>query len=263
MEIIIKPDYDSICDEAASIIFNEWKRKNDLVLGLATGSTPLGVYSRLIELYKNKKMDFSKIRTFNLDEYLGLEENHPMSYAYYMDNHLFSHVNIRRENIRRLSGKPKNIEIHCNEYEEAIKNSGGIDVQLLGIGRNGHIGFNEPTSSLVSRTRVKTLAHETVEDNARCFAEGETVPRFVLTMGIGTLMEARLIILNSSGKSKQDAIRATVEGPVTSMVPGSALQLHPNVKLILDEDSSSLLSKKDYYRYVYENKGRVNDFLAR
>jgi glucosamine-6-phosphate deaminase len=262
MEVIIKPDYDSICDEAASIIHEGWKKKNNLVLGLATGSTPLGVYARLIKFHRAGTMDFSRVITFNLDEYLGLAENHPQSYACYMDTHLFSHVNIKRENIHRLNGRPGDIEAHCREYEEAIRSAGGIDIQLLGIGRNGHIGFNEPTSSLASRTRVKTLARETVEDNAANFAHGEVVPRFVLTMGIGTLMEARLIVLNSSGAKKQGAIRATVEGPVTSLVPGSALQLHPDVKLILDEESSKLLSRREYYTYVYENKGRVRDFLA-
>jgi glucosamine-6-phosphate deaminase len=262
MEVIIKPDYDAICDEAASIIYEGWMKKNDCVLGLATGSTPLGVYSRLIELYRSGRMDFFRIRTFNLDEYLGLEEDHPQSYAFYMDTHLFSHVNIKRENIHRLKGRPRDIEAHCREYEKAIRDVGGIDIQLLGIGRNGHIGFNEPTSSLASRTRVKTLARETVEDNAGNFAEGGVVPRFVLTMGIGTLMEARLIVLNSSGKKKQEAIRATVEGPVTALVPGSVLQLHPDVKLILDEESSALLSQREYYTYVYRNKGRVNDFLG-
>ncbi|MDQ7823295.1 MAG: glucosamine-6-phosphate deaminase [Candidatus Eremiobacteraeota bacterium] len=262
MEVIIKADYDAICDEAAGIVLEEWKKKPGLVLGCATGSTPLGVYGRLIEFYRKGEMDFSHVRTFNLDEYIGLEESHPQSYAFYMDTNLFSQVNIKRENIHRLKGKPRDIDGHCREYEEAIRRAGGIDVQLLGIGRNGHVGFNEPTSSLRSRTRVKTLTEATVQDNARCFLEGEMVPRFVLTMGIGTLMEARLIVLMSSGVKKQDAIRATVEGPVTASVPGSVLQLHPSVKLIVDEESSALLAQKEYYRYVYEHKGRVGEYLA-
>lgn len=262
MEVIIKSNYEAICDEATSIIHEAWKKKPDLILGLATGSTPLGVYARLIELYRKSKMDFSKMQTFNLDEYLGLKEDHPRSYAFYMDSRFFSHINMPRRQIHRLSGKPKDIEAHCLDYENLIKEVGGIDIQILGIGRNGHIGFNEPTSSLSSRTRVKTLMKETVEDNARCFDEGEMVPRFVLTMGIGTLMEARQIVLMSSGVKKQEAIRLTVEGPVTATVPGSALQLHPDVKLIVDEESSALLSKREYYRYVYENKERVRDFIA-
>ncbi len=262
MEVIIKSNYDAICDEATSILHEAWKKKPGLVLGLATGSTPLGVYSRLIKLFRQGKMDFSQIQTFNLDEYLGLEEDHPRSYAFYMDSNFFSHINIPRENIHRLSGRPKEIEAHCHDYEKLIRKVGGIDIQILGIGRNGHIGFNEPTSSLSSRTRVKTLMKETVEDNARCFAEDEMVPRFVLTMGIGTLMEAKHIVLMSSGIKKQEAIRLTVEGPVTASVPGSVLQLHPDVKLIVDEESSGLLSKREYYRYVYANKEHVRDFLA-
>lgn len=261
MEVIIKSDYDAVCDEATSIIHAAWKKKPNLVLGLATGSTPLGVYTRLIELYKKSKMDFSQVQTFNLDEYLGLDEDHPRSYAYYMDTNLFSQINIPRRQIHRLSGRPKDIDAHCHDYEHRIREVGGIDIQILGIGRNGHIGFNEPTSSLSSRTRVKTLMKETVEDNARCFAEGEVVPRFVLTMGIGTLMEAKQIVLMSYGVKKQEAIRATVEGPVTATVPGSALQLHPDVRLIVDEESSGLLSKREYYRYVYENKERVKDYI--
>ena len=262
MEVIIKGDYDAICDEVTALIFGAWKKKPDLVLGLATGNSPLGVYRRLIELNHRHEMDFSQVRTFNLDEYLGLQEDHPQSYAYYMDNNLFSHINIRRENVHRLKGKPKDIDAHCLEYENAIREAGGIDIQLLGIGRNGHIGFNEPCSSLSSRTRVKTLTRETVEDNAPLFGREEQIPRFVLTMGIGTLMEAREIVLMASGLKKRDAIHLMVEGPVTALVPASALQLHPFVKIVVDEESSGLLSQREYYKYVYENKGRVTDFLA-
>lgn len=181
MEVIIKANYDEVCQEAAQIIIEQWKKKKDLALGLATGSTSLGVYARLIAAYKNKEIEFSKVRTFNLDEYLGLTEDNPQSYAHFMDKNLFGHINIKRTNIHRLKGKPRDIEEHCRDYEEAIRRAGGIDVQLLGIGRNGHIGFNEPCSSLSSRTRAKTLTRETVADNARFFAKEEVVPRFVLT----------------------------------------------------------------------------------
>jgi glucosamine-6-phosphate deaminase len=262
MEIIIKSDYETICDEAVSAIHRALKKKKNLVLGMATGNTPLGVYRRLIELYKKGEMDFSEVRTFNLDEYLGLREDHPRSYAWYMDTNLFNHINIKRENVHRLKGKPADIETHCQEYEDQIKEVGGIDIQLLGIGRNGHIGFNEPTSSLSSRTRVKTLTPQTVDDNKSCFGEGEIVPRFVLTMGIGTVMEAKQIMLLASGESKSQAILITVEGPVTASVPASVLQLHPSVKLIVDDDSARLLAEKEYYRYVYKNKGNVNDFIT-
>lgn len=262
MEVIIKADYESICEEAAGLIQGAWKKKRNLVLGLATGNTPLGVYRRLIAKHQSGEMEFSQVRSFNLDEYLGLEEDHPQSYAWYMDHHFFSHIDMRRENIRRLRGRPHDIDGHCRSYEEEIRACGGIDIQVLGIGRNGHIGFNEPCSSMASRTRVKTLTRETIEDNARTFPPGEKVPHFVLTMGIGTVMEARMILLLASGEAKSRAIYLTVEGPITASVPASVLQLHPNVKLLVDEESSRLLTQRDYYKFVYENKERVKDYLS-
>jgi len=260
MEVIITSNYDEICEEAARIIHRAWKRKNNLVLGLATGKTPLGVYKKIIELYHKREMDFSQVVAFTLDEYMGLEEDHPQSFSNYMKKNFYQHINIKKENIFQLEGKPANIETHCMEYEEKIKNSGGIDVQILGIGRNGHIGFNEPSSSLASRTRVKTLSQETIEDNARFFNNRKDVPRFCLTMGIGTVMDAKMIILLASGKNKSEAILKSIEGPVTASVPASVLQLHPQAKIIVDEEASSLLARKDYYKWVYQNKEKVEDF---
>jgi glucosamine-6-phosphate deaminase len=261
MEVIIMNNYDEVCREASDIIVEAWRKKNDLVLGLATGSTALGVYGRLIEAYKNGEIDFSTVRTFNLDEYLGLPENDPHSYAYFMDQNFFRHVNIKRVNIHRLSGKPRDIEDHCRAYEEAIEHEGGIDLQLLGLGRNGHIGFNEPGSSLSSLTRFKILTRETVADNARFFGQGETVPRFILTMGIGTILRARSVVILAYGANKSEAIFRSVEGPVTATVPGSALQLHQRAILVVDEDAARHLSQKDYYKWAYQNKGRVSEFL--
>ncbi|MBL7084476.1 MAG: glucosamine-6-phosphate deaminase [Candidatus Aminicenantes bacterium] len=261
MEVIITSNYEEICEKATRIIHQAWKRKNNLVLGLATGKTPLGVYKKIVELYENGEMDFSQVVAFTLDEYLGLEENHPQSFAYYMEKNFYQHTNIKEENIFRLEGKPENIKTHCQEYEEKIKNLGGIDIQILGIGRNGHIGFNEPSSSLASRTRVKTLTRETIGDNARFFKNREDVPRFCLTMGIGTVMDAKMIILLASGKNKSEAVFKSIEGPVTAMVPASVLQLHPQVKIIIDEEASSLLTRKEYYKWVYQNKEKVKDFL--
>ncbi len=261
MEVIITSSYDEICEKAARIIQQEWQKKNNLVLGLATGETPLGVYKKIIEMNQRKEIDFSSIIAFSLDEYLGLEEEHPQSFAFYMKENFFRHTNIKMENIFRLEGKPPDIETHCQEYEEKIKSYGGIDIQMLGIGRNGHIGFNEPGSSLSSRTRVKTLAEETIRDNARFFTDEQEVPRFCLTMGIGTVMEAKIIILLASGKGKSDAIKSCVEGAVTASVPASALQLHPRVKILVDEEAGSLLTNKDYFRWVFKNKGRVKDYL--
>jgi len=204
---------------------------------------------------------FRVVIAFSLDEYLGLEEDHPQSFAFYMKENFFKHINIKMENIFRLEGKPPDIETHCQEYEEKIKSYGGIDIQILGIGRNGHIGFNEPGSSLSSRTRVKTLAEETIRDNARFFTDEQEVPRFCLTMGIGTVMEAKIIILLASGKGKSDAIKSCVEGAVTASVPASALQLHPRVKILVDEEAGSLLTNKEYFRWVFKNKERVKDYL--
>lgn len=263
MEIIIKQDYEQICEEAVRIIHQAWKKKNNLVLGLPTGKTPLGVYRRLIGLYKKEEIDFSQVITFSLDEYLGLEKNHPQSFAYYMEKNLFQHINIKKENTYRLSGIPENIDEHCREYEEKIKSLGGIDLQILGIGRNGHIGFNEPSSSLSSRTRVKTLALETIEANSRLFKDENEVPRFCLTMGIGTIMDAKMIVLLASGEDKCESIYKCVEGPITASVPASILQLHPQAKIIIDQEAAAWLAKKDYYKWVYKNKERVIDFLEK
>lgn len=261
MEIIIKNNYDQICTEAAQIILGKWRKKNNLVLGLATGRTPLGVYAKLIELYKKGEIDFADVTAFNLDEYLGLKEDHPQSFALYMTKNLYSQVNIKKDNIHRLYGTPDDIEDHCRQYEERIRSAGGIDVQILGVGSNGHIGFNEPSSSLASRTRVKTLTADTIEANKRHFEDEREVPRFCLTMGIGTIMEAKTILLLAFGQNKSEAIARSVEGPVTASVPGSVLQLHPEVKIIIDEEAASRLEKKDYYQWVFKNKKRVDDYV--
>lgn len=262
MEIIIKQEYDQICSEATEIIYRKQQKKNDLVLGLATGRTPLGVYTKLIDLHKKEKMDFSQVRFFTLDEYLGLKRDHPQSFAYYMEKNLFSHINIRRENIHHLDGRPENIEEHCRMYEETITSTGGIDVQILGLGANGHIGFNEPSSSLSSRTRVKTLTLETIESNRPLFNNERDIPRFCMTMGIGTIMEAKTVLLLAFGRNKSEAIAKCIEGPVTASAPASVLQLHPDVKIIIDEEAAFSLNQKDYYKWVYSNKNRVHDYLA-
>jgi glucosamine-6-phosphate deaminase len=262
MEVIITSNYDKICEEAAHVIQQEWQKKNNIVLGLATGETPLGVYKKIIDMNQRDEIDFSSSIAFSLDEYLGLEKDHPQSFAYYMEMNFFKYINIKTKNIFRLEGRPADIKGHCQEYEEKIKSYGGIDVQILGIGRNGHIGFNEPGSSLSSRTRVKTLTEETVRDNARFFTDEQEVPRFCLTMGIGTVMEAKLIILLASGKAKSKAVKNCVEGAVTASVPASALQLHPRVKILVDEEAGSLLTHKKYYKWVFKNKERVKDYLG-
>lgn len=261
MEVIIKQGYDQICSEAAEIILKKWREKENLVLGLATGRTPLGVYAKLIDFNKKGIMDFSRVRSFALDEYLGLARDHPQSYAFYMEKNLFSQINARRENIHRLESKPKDIEKHCRNYEEAIKAAGGIDVQILGIGANGHIGFNEPSSSLASRTRVKTLTLDTIENNRRYYKKDADIPRFCLTMGIGTIMESKTLLLLAFGRNKNEAVAKCIEGPVTASVPASVLQLHPDAKILVDKEAASALTQRDYYEWVYSHKNKVHEYL--
>jgi glucosamine-6-phosphate deaminase len=261
MEVVIKKNYEDVCSEAAEIIQEAWTGKPSLVLGFATGKTPLGLYRKLIELYSQGRLDFASAKAFNLDEYVGLEESHPQSFAYYLDHHLFSQVNIKKENIFRLSGTPADIEAHCLAYERKIGEAGGIDIQILGIGQNGHIAFNEPGSSLSSRTRLKVLTPETVAAIRPFFRDEADVPRFCLTMGIGTILETRSALLLASGKEKAEIIAESIEGPVTASVPASALQLHSQAKFIIDAEAASKLTKRDYYVWAYEHKDRARDLL--
>jgi glucosamine-6-phosphate deaminase len=220
------------------------------VLGLATGSTPVLLYRKLIEM----NLDWSKVTTFNLDEYIGLPRDHAQTYHTFMWENLFQHVNITKEQVNIPDGNATDIPASCAAYEARIHAAGGIDLQVLGIGTDGHIGFNEPTSSLASRTRIKTLTRQTRADNARFFGSESEVPHHVITMGIGTIMEARTNLLLAFGQNKANAIAEAVEGPITSINPASALQLHPTVKVCLDEPAASALKRADYYRWVYDSK---------
>jgi glucosamine-6-phosphate deaminase len=250
MEIIIQPTPEAATEVAARIIARLLRDKPDAVLGLATGSTPLRLYQMLIGM----KLDWSRATTFNLDEYIGLPREHPQSYHSFMWENLFRHVNIAPRNVHIPDGNAPDIQKFCTAYEERIRAAGGIDLQVLGIGTDGHIGFNEPTSSLASRTRIKTLTPQTRGDNARFFGSEERVPFHVITMGIGTIMEARQNLLLAFGDGKAAAIAGAVEGPVTAINPASVLQLHPVVKVCLDEPAASRLQRADYYRWVYDNK---------
>lgn len=254
MEVIIKSDYDAMSKEAAQIIASVIRRKPNCVLGLATGSTPIGLFKELIRMHTEEGLDFSKITTFNLDEYVGLPPIHDQSYHYFMYENLFKHINIALGNIHVPNGMAEDIDAFCEWYEEEIDRAGGIDLQVLGIGRDGHIAFNEPTSSLGSRTRLKTLTQETMDDNARFFENKEDVPRYAITMGVGTIMEARICLLMCNGEKKAGTIKKAIEGPVTQMITASALQMHPDAIFILDEPAASKLELKDYYKWVYENK---------
>jgi glucosamine-6-phosphate deaminase len=250
MEIIIQNTPEAATSVAAKIIARLLREKPDAVLGLATGSTPLLLYRELIAM----KLDWRKVTTFNLDEYIGLPKEHPQTYHSFMWENLFRHVNIAKKNVHIPDGNAKDIPKFCVKYEKQIRAAGGIDLQVLGIGTDGHIGFNEPTSSLASRTRIKTLTRQTVKDNARFFGSEDQVPHHVITMGIGTIMEARQNLLLAFGEKKATAIAEAVEGPITAVNPASILQMHPVAKLCMDKGAASQLKRADYYRWVYDNK---------
>ena len=248
MFVVIRKTFDEMSKEAARIFAHRIRVKPDIVLGLATGSTPLGMYKELIRLHKNEGLDFSKVTTFNLDEYVGLPPNHDRSYNYFMYENLFKHININLSNAHVPQGLSDDIEGFCHWYEKKIVEKGGIDIQLLGIGVNGHIAFNEPGSSLGSRTRIKTLTEKTIKDNSRFFPKIEDVPVHAVTMGVGTIMEAREILLIGNGKGKSEAIKKTIEGPITANCPASVLQMHPRARIVIDEDAASQL--EGTYRHI-------------
>ena len=258
MEIIIQPTYAQLVAVSAEIIRDALLKKPNLVLGLATGSTPIGLYEALVRMHKIEGLDFSSVTTFNLDEYVGIPPNHPYSYHTFMETHFFSAVNIPTENCRIPQSTAEAHEEFCKNYEEAIVNAGGIDIQVLGIGTDGHIGFNEPSSSLGSRTRIKTLTLSTLEANAPHFGGTiDAVPKMAITMGVGTIMEAKQCLLMASGESKAEAIAHAVEGPITAEVPASALQMHPHTVVIIDEAAASNLKRADYYKQAYANKQKL------
>ncbi|HSY18193.1 MAG TPA: glucosamine-6-phosphate deaminase [Candidatus Acidoferrales bacterium] len=250
MEIIIQPTPEAATNIAARLLGKLITDKPAAVLGLATGGTMVALYRELVAM----KLDWSKLTTFNLDEYVGLSPQHPQSYHSFMWENLFRHVNITIKSVNIPDGLTKDVPAACENYERKIFSSGGIDVQLLGIGTSGHIGFNEPTSSLASRTRIKTLTPQTLRDNARFFGNESEVPHHVITMGIGTILESRHCVLLAFGAKKARAIAEAVEGPITAMNPASALQLHPKVTVFLDEAAAAELKMKEYYRWVYEQK---------
>lgn len=250
MEIIIQPTPEAATRVAARMVARLLREKPNAVLGLATGSTPMRLYRELITM----KLDWSRVTAFNLDEYVGLPREHPQSYHSFMWESLFEHVNIAKKNVHIPDGNAKDVPKFCAKYERQIRAAGGIDLQVLGIGTDGHIGFNEPTSSLASRTRIKTLTLTTCRDNARFFGGEDKVPHHVITMGIGTIMEARQTLLLAFGPKKARAIAEAVEGPIASVNPASILQLHEQAKICLDAAAASQLQRADYYRWVYDNK---------
>lgn len=252
MQVFITKNYDEMSREAALEVKDRLLKKPNLVLGLATGSTPLGLYKEMIKMHKEEGISFKHVVTFNLDEYLGLPPDHPQSYYRFMKENLFKHLDINMKNVHVPNGltKPADIDEYCDWYEASIRKVGGLDLQVLGIGRDGHIGFNEPGSSLGSRTRVKTLTEETIQDNARFFKSQSEVPTYSITMGVGTVMEAKEILMVANGINKAKVISIALEGGVTAQVTASVLQLHRRVNVFLDEEAASLLKRKQYYNFV-------------
>ncbi|MGZ5453034.1 MAG: glucosamine-6-phosphate deaminase [Candidatus Aminicenantales bacterium] len=254
MEIIIQPNSQQASELAARIVARTVREKPHAVLGLATGNTPLQLYRNLVRTHRESGLDFSGVTSFNLDEYVGIPPAHPSSFHSYMWAHLFSSINMPRERVNIPDGMTGDILAACRKYEQAIRSAGGVDIQILGIGTNGHIGFNEPSSSLSSRTRIKTLTEETRLDAAAAFGGEEAVPTHVITMGLGTILDSKMCLLLAFGKKKAKAISLAAEGPVTAMVPGSILQMHPRAIFILDKDAASDLKMADYYVWINEHK---------
>jgi len=252
MLVIVKEDYQAMCKEAARLVADRLRKKPNLVLGLATGSTPIGLYKELIRMHWEEGLDFSKVTTFNLDEYVGVPPGHDQSYHYFMRENLFKHINLDPRFIHVPQGMAKDIDTFCAWYERRIEECGGIDLQVLGIGANGHIAFNEPGSSLGSRTRIKTLTGTTRMDNARFFKPNEEVPRYAITMGVGTIMDAKELMLLANQTEKADAIQAAVEGPITAMCPASIIQMHRSAFVFLDKEAASKLTGN--YNDTWESK---------
>jgi glucosamine-6-phosphate deaminase len=260
MEVIIQPNQEAAAALVSRIVTRELRANPNLVLGLATGQTMECVYRHFVLLHQTEKLDFSLCRTFNLDEYVGLFPSDPNSYRYYMNHHLFRHVNIDPRNTYLPNGLANDLDEECRRYEATIKRFGGIDLQLLGIGKAGHIGFNEPLSALRSRTRVKALTPTTLKQNSAPFGGEEHMPRRAITMGVGTILESRRCLLLATGESKAEVIAKAVEGPITSMISATALQLHSRATVIVDEAAAGKLVEKDYYRWIFANEPEWEEY---
>lgn len=262
MKVVILKNAEEVAKYGSEIFVKQINKKADSVLGLATGSTPVAMYDELIKANKSGDVSFGSVSSFNLDEYLGLPGDHPQSYRFFMNDKLFNHVDIEKFRTHVPPGDANNPIEACLAYEKMIEKSDGIDIQLLGIGRNGHIGFNEPSSSLSSRTRVKTLTKATVDDNARFFKEGEFQPQLSITMGIGTILESKKVVLLATGEGKADAVKQTIEGPVSAACPASALQFHQNVVVIIDDAAASKLDDPEFYKYIETENRRLEKHLG-
>lgn len=254
MEVVILPDADACATLAADAVVRLLHQRPDAVLGLATGSSPLGVYRELARRNAAGEVTFAAGRGFLLDEYVGLPAGHPQRYREVVERELVQHVDLPTASVAGPDGAAGDLVAACAAYEQAIAAAGGVDLQLLGIGTDGHVAFNEPGSSLRSRTRLKTLTARTRQDNARFFAHADEVPRHVLTQGLGTIGDSRHLVLLASGAGKALAVAAAVEGPVSASCPASVLQLHPHATVLLDEEAAGGLRLADYYRETYAGK---------
>lgn len=245
MKIISAKDYSDMSRKAANIVSAQVILKEDCVLGLATGSTPIGMYEQLVEWYNKNDIDFCRVKTVNLDEYCGLLPSHTQSYHFYMNSYFFDHINIEKKNIHIPNGMAKDIERECHDYDTLISSLGGIDLQVLGIGHNGHIGFNEPNMSFDKMTHCVTLNTVTIEANSRFFESSDEVPKKAITMGIKAIMQAKKILLIVSGKNKAEILFNSLYGPIIPEVPASILQLHPQLVVVADEAALSVIRDRE------------------
>jgi glucosamine-6-phosphate deaminase len=263
MEVIVRPTAEHAAELVTRLIAARLRSKPDLVLGLATGRTMERVYDRLVATQQSEGLDFSRCRTFNLDEYIGVPAEDEHSYRYYMNHHLFSRINIDLANTYVPEGMAIDLRAEAARYENLIRQTGGIDLQLLGLGEAGHIGFNEPLSALMSRTREKALTPITRQQNAAMFGgDLDKVPKRALTMGVGTILDARELLLLATGGAKASILAKAVQGPITAMISASAMQLHPNCKVIVDEEAARELKERDYYDWIFQNEPEWQGFLT-
>lgn len=260
MECIIRPSPELATQLVAQIISRELRANPQLILGLATGRTMESLYRMLVQMHREEGLDFSQCRTFNLDEYVGLPGTDRHSYRHYMEQHLFQQVNILPENTHLPDGMAEDPDAESRRYETRIAEVGGIDLQLLGLGQSGHIGFNEPLSALKSRTRVKALSPATIAQNAPLFENPSEMPRRAITMGIGTILDCRRCVLLTTGTAKAKIVTQAIEGPITAMISATALQLHERCTVVVDKEAAQQLRGADYYQWIFENEPEWRDF---